>query len=200
MKYICKYTDKPIKIDGNLAKIQWQKANRVNLVDVVTGAKPAQQTTAMMLWDDNFLYAAFDCEDNGIIANMTEYNDLIYNEDVVELFIDSDGSGELYTELEVNPNNAILHYLVRNIQGEKFAFARVDEVVTSAVCKLEGKTHYEFAIPLSELSSNFNSNNKWRFNFYRIDRGETDEYTAFSPTGAVNYHVPKNFADLEFEK
>lgn len=200
MKYICNYTASPLEIDGNLSKKQWQNANRVQLTDVVTGDIPNQKTTAMMLWDDNFLYAAFDCVDKEIVANMNNYNDLIYNEDVVELFIDSVGTGELYTELEVNPNNAVLHYLVKNINGDKSTYGRIDEVVKSAVCRLDGKTHYEFSIPLAELSSNFSADSKWRFNFYRIDRGETDEYTAFSPTGAVNYHIPNKFAELEFQK
>lgn len=37
--------------------------------------------------------------------------------------------------------------------------------------------------------------------FYRIDRPEdgSDEYTAWLPLGAVNYHVPQRFWELVFE-
>ncbi len=40
----------------------------------------------------------------------------------------------------------------------------------------------------------------WRANFYRIDRGEPDEFSAWSPTLAdpADFHVPERFGVLRF--
>jgi hypothetical protein len=41
---------------------------------------------------------------------------------------------------------------------------------------------------------------RWRANFYRIDRGATDEFTAWSPTFAEppDFHLPERFGILRF--
>ena len=38
----------------------------------------------------------------------------------------------------------------------------------------------------------------WRANFYRIDRGERDEYSAWRPTlrSPPDFHVPARFGSL----
>lgn len=200
MEYQCKYTQSPLVIDADLAKPQWEKAYPVLLKGVVSGEKPKQETIAKLLWDENFLYVAFDCEDYEIKAKMTRYNDPIYDEDVVEIFIGDDKNPNSYIEIEVNPNNAILHYLIRNDGKQNFSYERREEVILSAVVRTENKTCYELAIPANEFLDSLKEGLRWRFNLYRIDRGETDEYTAFSPTGIVNYHVPEKFADLFFVK
>ena len=199
-KYICKYTRSPINVNGDLSKKEWVSAEKVSLVDVVTGEKPSQKTTAMLLWDENYLYVAFDCIDDYIMSSMIDYNQPLYDEDVVEIFIDDDGDKRTYLEIEVNPNNAVLHYEVHNKGSYKISFARIEQTIISAVKKEKGRTTYEIAIPTNEFLNPIKSGVKWHFNLYRIDRGNDgfDEYTAFSPTGEVNYHHPECFATIEF--
>ena len=199
-KYICKYTRSPIGVNGDLSKIEWINADKVSLVDVVTGEKPRQETSAMLLWDENYLYIAFDCVDDYIKSSMRGFNQPLYEEDVVEIFIDDDGDKRTYMEVEVNPNNAVLHYLVHNKGSNKATFARTEQIIISAVKMEKGRTFYEAAIPIIEFLNPIKDGAKWHFNLYRIDRGAdgNDEYTAFSPTGEVNYHHPECFATLEF--
>ena len=154
----------------------------------------------MLLWDENYLYVAFDCIDDYIKASMTDYNQLLYEEDVVEIFIDDDGDKKTYLEIEVNPNNAVLHYEIHNKCGYNLQFARIEQTIISAVKRETGRTFYEIAIPMGEFINPICAGLKCNFNLYRIDRGEDgiDEYTAFSPTGEVNYHRPECFAVIEF--
>jgi hypothetical protein len=205
--YYCKRIDQPILVDGNVNKPVWEAAEAVSLVDTVTGDTPRQKTWCKLLWDDNFLYAAFRCEDDYINAKLTGYNDEIYNEEVVEIFLDDDCDRKTYIELEVSPLNTLLHYSMQNnLDGHKIAFARVEKVIVSAVQgnREERVWTVEMAIPLSEFITAPNipprAGDKWLMNLYRIDRPEdhSDEYSAWQPTGKVNFHMPERFGELIF--
>ncbi|MCX7712037.1 MAG: carbohydrate-binding family 9-like protein [Clostridia bacterium] len=205
--YHCKKTKERIVIDGNIQKPQWRDIEEISLVDTVTGNKPQQDTRVRLAWDDEFLYAAFECEDRYIKATMTEYNDPLYEEEVVEIFIDDDCDLKTYIEVEVNPLNTLLHYGIHNnLKGSFLKFARTDKVVDTAVVVSEDEKKWkvEIAIPFSELIIAPNippkSGDRWRMNFYRIDRGQfgEDEYSAWKPTGVVNFHMPEKFGEIVF--
>ncbi len=207
MKYICRKITDELVINGNLNKPEWQKAMEVKLVDNITGLAAKCDTYAMLLWSNNFLYAGFRCSYEAICATMTQYNDKLYNEDVVELFIDDDRDGKTYIEIEVNPLNAVLHYCIHNdLKGRTLTFARTEKVICSEViCDEVSKTlTVELAIPLNEFSTTENmppkDKDRWYFNLYRIDRKENGlvEYSALSPTYKDNFHIPSAFIELEF--
>lgn len=206
--YVCKKINGKIKIDGNLDKPEWSQAQEVKLVDTVTGETPMQETGARLLWNDEFLYVAFECKDTYINATLTEYNSPIYNEEVVEIFLDDDRDLKTYIEIEVSPLNTLLHYAVHNnLQGATLTFARVGKTIESAVRRNDeaGIWSVEMAIPFSEFVTAPNNppkpGDRWLANLYRIDRSEDgkDEYTAWSPTGKVQYHIPEAFGELVFE-
>lgn len=206
-EYYCSRIEKGPYIDGNVDKKEWQAAGAVYLVDTVTGCTPRQPTWVKMLWDDQYLYVAFKCTDNCIAASMTKYNDKLYEEEVVEVFIDDDKDGKTYIEIEVNPLNAVLHYCVHNdLKGGKIFFARIDKTVETAVSRDDekGTWNAEIAIPLTEFVTAEKippeKGCSWHMNLYRIDRVKTgnDEYSAWSPTGKINYHMPKKFGKLIF--
>ncbi|HHY81526.1 MAG TPA: hypothetical protein GX505_02475 [Clostridiales bacterium] len=205
--YYCRKTMQPITIDGDVNKPAWQQADAVCLVDTVSGETPRQKTWCKLLWDDQFLYVAFYCEDDFINAKLTNYNDKIYDEEVVEVFIDDNCDLKSYIEIEVSPLNTMLHYAIyNNLDGHRIAFARLEQTVESAVIdNREGKFWTaEIAIPLSELITAPNNpprtGDKWLLNLYRIDRPRDgrDEYSAWSPTGKINYHMPEKFGTLVF--
>src|SRR5580698_6264601 len=78
----------PIVIDGKLDDKRWAAANKIELIfpwDAQTGDK--QKTTARLLWDDNYLYVSYECEDADIVATHTEHDDPTYLDDAVEIFI-----------------------------------------------------------------------------------------------------------------
>ena len=71
-EYTCFRAAQPIKVDGVLDDPSWQGANLVHLVLADTGEKPRQATEARLLWDDDYLYVSFVCQDTDIWATMTE--------------------------------------------------------------------------------------------------------------------------------
>ncbi|MCX7746727.1 MAG: carbohydrate-binding family 9-like protein [Clostridia bacterium] len=205
--YVCKKTDQYITIDGNFNKAEWSGIHGVTLVDTATGEQPKQETTAKMMWNDEFLYIAFYCKDTYINATLTGYNDPLFQEEVVEVFIDDNKDLKTYIELEVNPLNALLHYYIQNdLQDVIYKYARVGKEVKTAVVRDDEKGFWsaEMAVPLKEFTTAPNMppkpGDKWFFNFYRIDRPKdgNDEYCAWSPTGKLYFHVPQKFGELVF--
>lgn len=194
-------------IDGNIDKEVWKGIKEMQLVKSANGEEPMQKTSAKMLWSDNYLYVSFNSEDTYINATMTEYNDKLYDEEVVEIFLDDDCDLKTYIEIEVNPLNALLHYEIHNnLEKRILTFARTEKVIESAVCRDDDKGFWnvEIKIPFSEFftahSNPPKSGDKWRMNLYRIDRPKdgNDEYTCWSPTGKGTFHQPQNFGELIF--
>ncbi|MCX7841785.1 MAG: carbohydrate-binding family 9-like protein [Clostridia bacterium] len=205
--YLCKKISGDIEINGDLNKEIWASANEATLLETVSGKEPKQRTTFKALWNEKFLYVGFACEDNYINATLTSYNDPIYNEDVVEVFIDENNDKKSYTEIEVSPLNTVLHYLIHNnLAGEIACFARIDKIVKSAVLinNLSKTWCVEIQIPFSEfvLAKNHPPlpGDEWGVNFYRIEKSEdgSEEYSAFCPTGLINFHKPECFGKLVF--
>lgn len=206
-EYQCRQIEHELTVDGNLDKPEWQQAEWAALVNTVTGDPPKLQTKAKLLWSSRFLYAGFCCEDDHIEATMTGFNDKLYEEDVVELFITPDPVSKTYIEIEVNPLNALLHYFIANDgKGNVIGYARTEQTIQTAVGKDEktGNWTAELAIPFRELVTAWHippqANDRWRFNLYRIDRRESaePEYSAWSPTMKANFHVPDKFGQIVF--
>ena len=91
--YTCYRTCTPPKIDGHLDDRAWEAAPWVPMVSAATGAQPRQATRACLLWDDDYLYVAFRCEDDDIWGTTTERDQPIYDQEVVEVFLDADCDG-----------------------------------------------------------------------------------------------------------
>jgi hypothetical protein len=105
MEYICKRTPEPIKIDGDLTKPQWQKAEKSRrFVDVIGGNPGMYDTRAAVMWDDEAMYVGFWCEEPFPHATLTERDSLLWFENDLEIFIDGKDS---YYELELNALNVI---------------------------------------------------------------------------------------------
>lgn len=203
--YKCRKTQGNIDIDGKLHKACWNEADEIQLVDNSSGVQALQNTTVKALWNDDFLYVAFSCKDDLLNAYRTQYNDALYQEDVVEVFIDDNNDLKSYVEIEVNPLNALLHYFIYNdLNGKIFSYGRNEKTITTAVAVEGTNWSVELAIPMKEFATAPHLPPKqgdiWKANFYRIDKkaNDTREYTAWSPTGKVNYHIPLKFGDIVF--
>ncbi|HUV39657.1 MAG TPA: carbohydrate-binding family 9-like protein, partial [Planctomycetota bacterium] len=78
----------------------------VTLLTTDRGEKPKFPTAARMLWDDDAIYLAFECDDPDVHAPLTEHDAPLYNHDLVEVFLDTARSGLQYMELHVAPSGA----------------------------------------------------------------------------------------------
>lgn len=211
--YLCRQASGPIVVDGHLDEPAWASAEAVPLVLADTGAVPHQPTTARLLWDDNYLYVAFECQDDDIWGTTSERDQDIYNQEVVEVFVDAASCGSAYVEIEVSPLNAVLDLFMlwrddrqRGLWDWDSAGLRTAVVVDGDPWQ-RGTTDrqwtVEMAIPLVDFDMAPHlppePGDTWRINLYRIDRAsDGDEYTAWSPPGRLNYHTPSRFGILQF--
>jgi Carbohydrate family 9 binding domain-like len=180
----------------------WQAVPPVFLREAVTGGAPKQATSLRVAWNGDELRVLFEADDTDPWATHTERDAPLYDEEVIEVFLDPVGDLESYFEMEVNPLNAVLDLVLRkNRSGYLRNFAwRCEGLRTAAKRTARGWTA-EFAIPFRAVTSNMPvKGTRWRANFYRIDRpkGEAWELSAWSPTGRPTFHVPERFGLLEF--
>ena len=125
-QYECYKTEDEIKIDGHIDERAWVQAPEALFIDM-DGSEPRQKTTFKWLWDDKYLYGAFYVEDDHIWAKMTERDAYLWYENVVEFFINADGSSKSYIEIEINPLNTILDLFVLNKHNDRSDIRQVWE-------------------------------------------------------------------------
>lgn len=100
-----------IVIDGKLDDAAWAQAPTLIFQfpwDRQTGAK--QNTTARLLWDDDYLYAAYACQDSDIVAHYLNRDDPTYKDDAVEIFLNPDPAQKFYYGLEMNARATLYDY------------------------------------------------------------------------------------------
>jgi hypothetical protein len=211
--YICHRTAAPINIDGRLDDPLWAKAVEVTLVQAANGQTTRQTTTARLLWDDRYLYIGFHCEDERVYASMHERGMHLWEEEVVEVFIDDDCDDYSYAEFEVNPLNTILELYLhkrgdvwKQLWDWQSPGMRTAVTVDGNPADPDSKDRswtVVMALPLEDFCTAPQlppqAGDRWRMNLYRIDRSpEGDEYSAWSPPGRNAFHTPEKFGWLEF--
>ncbi|MGG1517012.1 carbohydrate-binding family 9-like protein [Paenibacillus oryzisoli] len=184
----------------------WERLSSINLRDTVSGGKPRLSTTVESFWNREraAIYFRFSCEDDHLVSTMTNHDDSIYEEDVVEVFICETGDLAWYKEFEVSPTNVKFDAIIHNdplhppIQVGRDWHADGWKTATRYV---HGRYMSIWEIPFCNFTGGIPSaGDVWRMNCYRIDRGNghPDEYTAWSPTEILQFHTPNKFGYLQF--
>ena len=172
------------------------------LLDNLTGVAPRQATRVTLSRKPTHLHLLFECEDTRPWATITRRDGPLYEEEVVEVFLDPFGDLECYFEIEVNPLNAVLDLMLRRVgKGWRKEFAwKCEGLETSAAFTATGWTA-TLIIPFAALLPQPPAPGcVWRANFLRIDRppGVPRELSAWSPTHRNTFHEPGRFGFLEF--
>jgi len=219
--YVCKKVPSgSISIDGRLDDPGWQGIEPVGDFMLSDGTEPAsRQTVARMCWDDTYLYICFACEDPDVWGTMLNRDDMIWEEEVVEAFLDPDSDLTEYYEFQNSPHNIQTDLLIRNPTGKRddllpnrkwdcegwLTAVQVDGTLDDRDDIDRGWTS-EWAIPFASIPSGLHSpprdGDTWRGNLYRIDLTPTPEFSCWSPTLEVppNYHVPSQFGTILFRE
>lgn len=184
---------------------RWERKQPIPLVDVVSGGPVEQPTRVMTCWDREALYIRFECVDDHTVADYTQRDDPLYDQDVVEVFIDEEGMGRHYIELELSPLNVVFDARVDNRDGRITVHTDwdADGLETKVWTEGDGDLRvYEIKLPFTHFARRPEAGTEWRINFYRIDedRNKQRHFQAWSPTGAVDYHIPSRFGSLLFVK
>jgi len=211
-------TSGPIAIDGVLDEAVWGRLEPVGAFMLHDGSAPAEfETEAKLCWDDEYLYVSFSCVDNDIWGTFTERDQPLYDEEVVEIFINPSNDLVNYFEFEVSPRNVIWDGRIYNPDGAPNENMRYDEswdcegLLTGVrvVGTLDDRSDLdqlwsvEMAIPFASIERKTPADGEqWRANLYRIDRGEKDEFSCWSPTQNVSetpaFHIPSRFGRFIF--
>ena len=108
--YVCYRASETIHVDGDLEKPVWQAATWTEAFEdhqAPNAPAPWKLTKAAMLWDDEALYFAARLHEDNVWATITERDTVIYHDNDFEVFLDVDGRGQNYYELEVNALNTV---------------------------------------------------------------------------------------------
>jgi hypothetical protein len=188
---------------------------------VLTWGPARYATSFRALWSAVGLHLRFDATDDSPWSTMTKRDEHLWDEEVVEIFIDLDGSGRDYYELEINPKGVVCDLRMISAYPEKKGDIAWDlaglaaEVVPlpGAGGEKEGWTALAF-LPWSGLRSLPSAahvsvpprpGDAWRFNVFRIKRPggprspEKDAvFAAWSPPTVSTFHDAGAFRPLVF--
>ncbi|MDP3156245.1 MAG: carbohydrate-binding family 9-like protein [Archangium sp.] len=202
-------------IDGKLDDAVWQTAKEQPLTRSYDGGPITRKTTFRMVYDDAFLYVAFRAEDPDVWGSLRNKDDSIYNEDVVEVFLDADADGKTYNELQVSPHNVNFDasFVARRSDlptAMKWESGMKSAVFVKGTLDDDSDTDEywtaEMQIPIANLTSVPHvppvKGDRWRFNAYRLEhiaRRTNIEGQSFSPLFVGDFHALPRFGWLVFE-
>lgn len=211
-----------VKIDGVVDAKEWRTAGEITgFSDVFQpGRAVKHRTTARMMWDDRYLYVSFDCEDDDIRGTYTKHDDPVYVEEAVEVFIDPEGKGRHYWEIDVSPRNVVVDLMIpgpswvglaaRNNKYDVKGLVTATKIYGTLNLSSDADKGWsvEMAIPWSDFKGRKVNvppidRESWRANLFRIDilnddRRE-DQFVSWSKSPGV-FHQPKNFGVIVFRR
>ena len=103
--YLAPRAETPVVVDGLADEAAWQAVPWSDpFVDIRGPAfpQPSLETRVKLLWDDQHLYVAAILHEPHLWATLLERDAIIYRDDDFEVFVDPDGDGLDYYELEIN--------------------------------------------------------------------------------------------------
>lgn len=103
--YVCGRADSPPIIDGRGDEPLWKNAHELSPLRDIEGAQIPHACRIKMAWDDDFLYILADMDEQHLWATRHDHDSVIYQDPDFEVFIDPDGDGLNYIELEINALN-----------------------------------------------------------------------------------------------
>lgn len=229
--YVVQRADRPIQVSGRMDDPEWASAPWTeDFVDIEGDAKPKPRfrTRAKMLWDAQNLYIGADVEEPNVWGTLTEHDSVIFHDNDFEVFLDPDGDGHLYTELELNALNTTWDLLLVKpyraggppvdgfeLKGLKTA-VHVDGTLNDPGSRDKGWT-VEIAIPWTALTQIAgcdcppNVGDHWRINFSRVEwrtkvadgknvkvPNAGEDNWVWSPQHVVNMHLPERWGYIQF--
>lgn len=226
--YFCQYIHQnEIVLDGFINEPAWDKASWTDDFIDIQGADlptPYFQTRAKMLWADSTLYIAIYMEDTDIWAYIERDEEIMYQDNDIEVFIDPNGDNHHYFEFEFNARNkkwdlyfdwpyrdVVQPDLEWTCHGLKHA-VQVFGSLNQPTAKVDSSWTIEIAIPFDQIQYGVKEGSAWRINFSRvqwdtyIDKGnyikekKPENNWVWSPTWAINMHRPEYWGQLIFVK
>ena len=186
----------------------------------VTWGADQYRTTFKALWDEAALFVRFECRDRDPWWTIAQRDGRLWDEEVVEIFVDPLRRGASYAEVEINPANVVCDLVVRTpwpalSSDPTWDWAGLESHVSTAL-DAGGQVLWTAVarLPFAGLSGLAEGmgpalpprvGDRWRFNVFRIKRpgGRHDPerdaiYAAWSVPDGPSFHDPSRFRDLTF--
>lgn len=204
-----------MNIDGKFDEPAWAEAASTGpFVNTMNGSPVPQAGSAKALWDDENLYLAFFFQDSDVWGTLDKHDDKLWTQEVAEVFIDADGDGRTYVELQVSPKNVTFDSWLPTYRANDNAW---DAPMQTAV-QVDGTVNQrddddrswqvEMRIPLSAVKGRLESmrgvppvpGTIWRANFFRFDfpKGKPPVASGWSPPLVGDFHALDKFGQLAF--
>lgn len=215
-RLIARQATGPLKIDGKLDEASWRTAERTGaFVDTLTGAAGEVRTTARVVWDTRGLYVAFENVDSDIWTTLKQRDDRLWTEEAVEIFLDADGDGRDYVELQVNPAGAIFDSYLPDYRANDNAWSSSIEAAVQVDGTLNRRDDVdrgwtvELFLPWPDVRGKEGVvglrtppalGDRWRINFFRLDapKGRPQLAVGWSPPLVGDFHKIDRFGELIF--
>lgn len=208
-----------VSIDGRLAEPLWQDLKSLNLKPL--GHQTELDSEVRIARSEDHLWVGARLEDRHIWSDKTERDDRLWEEEVFEMFLDPDGDGQNYLELQINPQGTIFdaNFERRPGAGDLSSEQRINQAKDFDLEAMESSVHIhgtlnddsdedtawsvELRIPFDKLpgvDDAPDSGTSWAANFYRFDRpdSQTDLAFAWSTAARGDFHQVDKFGSLEF--
>jgi hypothetical protein len=189
--------------------------------ELIEWGPPAYRTHFRALWSEAGLALRFEVCDTRPWHTMTRRDDPIWEEEVVEIFLDPARLGRHYAEVEFSPANIVTDLHIRApypvLDGDRaWDWAGLESTVVPGSCGgLSSDSWVALAwLPWDGLRGMAaevdavlppKAGDRWQFNVFRIKRpnGPHDSelgaiYAAWSVPDGPSFHAPAAFRDLVF--
>jgi len=208
-----------VTVDGKLSEPVWNSLQPARLKPFGPGQK--YQTWVKAFATEDALYIAGYMEDKHIWGTLEDRDADTWKQEVLEVFIDTDGDGKDYFEFQLTPNNVIFdaNFKQRLGRGEG---SREDQINRARAWNMEGLEakafvdgtlnndkdqdkfwSIELKLPFASIPGAGKApkpGDNWAINFYRFDRPEAKKSYAYAwstgPRG--DFHEVSKFGELRF--
>lgn len=196
-----KTTSESIIIDGQLD--EWPGANSVSFTDDSGRGTRDNTAKAYALWDDTYLYIAFQVEDTELAATETAGDGKVWRDDAIELFLDTQNN-------ESSAPDADDYQFIVNLNGAVYDSKQGDSTWNSALqsaVKLAGTLNdsendagytIELAIPWSDVGSKPEVGAMMGIDFAVEDEDSGDGYQYFDWADISPFAQPDKWAKITY--
>ncbi len=183
----------------DLSGQDWEAAEATQVFTRSTGLEAAVETTARALWDDDALYALYECAEprmDRLQAKQRPRDGGVFFDDCVELFVDADRDQKRYRHFVVNAAGSIYDERRAIDEAKSGKHIAWDSGIEAVVETAERGWTVAMRVPLDDLGGEAKADTTWGVNFCR-HRASTGGNLSWARTG-MNFHKPSRFGLLTF--
>ena len=201
-------------VDGGLADDAWRNSIACGPFLLLSNNNFAQQqTTVRFLWDDECLYAAFQCQEGALDPIQNRLHDFkntyegadsdaVYSTDMVQLLLGNPANGRLYDVIAA-ASGVVCDCVSDLAQAEYWSNRdrswRSEAVVAIGISSTRGNAQWtvEMALPWRNLGGRPAVGDHWRFLASRREYA-SKEVSCLQATTEGGVHTAKNYDELVF--